>query len=316
MDQVIHYKKYIGADIGGTSIKLGIVDENGHVTCRREIKHPAYPDIDVVVELIECINNLLDDHEISITDIEGIGVSAAGCINSAAGNVADNGGNIPNWSRAEVCGPLREEFGVKATLANDGNCAILGELWTGAAKGYTDVVGIILGTGIGGGIITGGRLLEGSRGFAGEIGHFPIHAGGTHCSCGMDGCYERYASTSALTRYASRKQDEWKSGRAFFGAVAGGNEDARRIMDSWTDEIAFGVAGLVHVFDPQLVLIGGGVSGQRELLMEPLRKKVLSMIMPDYADGLEFRAASLGNDAGMVGAVYYLLSRETAAGRF
>ncbi|MBR0400085.1 MAG: ROK family protein [Mogibacterium sp.] len=308
-------KKYIGADIGGTSIKLGIVDEHGRVECRREINYPKDPDINVLTELICGIRAFMEELKISPDDISGIGVSAAGCINSVDGCVADNGGNIPNWSRMEVCRPLREEFGVPASFANDGNCAVMGEFWNGAAKGYTDVVGVILGTGIGGGIITGGRLLEGSRGFAGEVGHFPIHAGGTHCNCGLDGCYERYASTSALTNYASRNNESWSSGRRFFEAVSAGDEDACRILDSWTDEIAYGIAGLVHVFDPQLILVGGGVSGQKDLLMEPLRKKVLSMIMPDFADGLEFKAASLGNNAGLTGAVYYLLSRENASDR-
>ena len=310
MDHDKSLKKYIGADIGGTSIKLGIIDENGRITGRREIKHPDDPDINVMDELTEGIRTLMKDHNIDSSDIEGIGVSAAGCINSAEGKVSYNGGNIPNWSGMDVCGILNKEFGLKSSLANDGNCAVLGESWNGAAKGYTDVVGVILGTGIGGGIITGGRLLEGSRGYAGEIGHFPVHAGGRHCLCGLDGCFEKYASTSALTGYASEKNEAWSTGRAFFAAVSEGDEDAIRVLDSWTDEIAYGLAGLVHVFDPQLILIGGGVSAQKELLMEPLRKKVLSMIMPDFAEGLEFKAASLGNDAGMTGAVCYLMSRE------
>lgn len=304
-------RKYIGADIGGTSIKLGIVDDSGSVLLRRE---KAYrdrgPDVNVLEVLIECIHEMLTDNGMDISSFSGIGVSAAGCINSVKGSVAVNGGNIPNWSHSEVCGELRREFGIPATLANDGNCAVMGELWTGAAKGFSDVLGVTLGTGVGGGVITGGRLLEGSRGYAGEIGHFPTHAGGDSCVCGLKGCFERYASTSALTRRTSAERSEWDNGRIFFEAVEEGDETAVSLLNSWIDEIAYGIAGFVHVFDPQIILIGGGVSVQEELLIKPLRERVLSLVMPDFAEGLEFRPATLGNDAGMVGAVYYFKSKE------
>jgi glucokinase len=173
-----------------------------------------------------------------------------------------------------------------------------------------NVVGITIGTGVGGGVITNGRLLEGAHGYAGELGHFPTHAGGKKCLCGLRGCYERYASTSALIRKAVTEDPDLKSGRVLFSAAESGDKHALALLDEWIEEIAYGIAGLVHVFDPQLVLIGGGVSAQEKLLIDPLRKKVLSMIMPDFADELEFRRAELGNDAGMIGAVYYLLSRE------
>ena len=302
---------YYGVDVGGTSIKMGIVNEKGDVLSRREIRHASRPAGQTVMEeIIEGIRTHAEDLSVSFDVIGGIGVSAAGCINSNTGSVAENGGNVPGWSRTDVCNILEREFGVKATLANDANCAVLGEAWTGAARGYTDVVGVTLGTGVGGGIITGGKLLEGSRGYAGEIGHFPLHAGGEHCVCGLDGCFERYASTSALTRHASLKDPAFGNGKTLFEWAAQGDETARNLISEWVNEVAFGVAGLVHIFDPQIVLIGGGVSAQEELLIRPLRDKVLTMIMPDFAKGLEFRGAILGNDAGMVGAVRYLLSRE------
>lgn len=181
--------------------------------------------------------------------------------------------------------------------------------------GYTDVVGVTLGTGVGGGIITGGRLLEGAHGYAGELGHFPTHAGGDHCICGLDGCFERYASTSALIRTAVSEDPDLTSGRVLFSAAEAGDRHALDLLDRWIGEIAYGIAGLIHVFDPQLVLIGGGVSAQDRLLIQPLKEKVLSMIMPDFADDLEFRPAALGNDAGLIGAVYYLMSRENTARR-
>ena len=307
-------KYYVGVDVGGTSIKMGIVDGSGNIGTRREVPYREMSDDQPVIRIIiNSIRDMISSSDITMDDIAGIGVSAAGCINSKTGSVARNGGNIPGWSYTEVCRELKDEFNVPAALANDANCAILGELWIGAAKGYSDVLGVTLGTGVGGGVITGGKLLEGSRGYAGEIGHFPTHAGGEHCICGLDGCFERYASTSALSRKAAEFESSWNNGRALFGAAESGDEDAKRIIDEWIGEIAWGVAGLIHIFDPQLILIGGGVSAQEKMLIRPLRQYVLSLVMPDYADGLEFKAATLGNDAGMVGAVYYLLSRENPA---
>lgn len=303
-------KKYIGADIGGTSIKLGIIDENGTIITVREKPYTCGEGRPGVMDILKAaIHEIAESEGAGMSGISGIGVSAAGCINSVKGSVAQNGGNIPDWSWTEVTKELNEEFGIPAALANDGNCAVLGEQWTGAASGASDVLGITIGTGVGGGIITGGRLLEGSRGFAGEIGHFPTHAGGDSCVCGLKGCYERYASTSALIRKASSESSEWDNGRAFFKAAEAGDEAALKLLGEWIEEVAYGIAGLVHVFDPQIVLIGGGVSRQEKLLIEPLRNKVLELVMPDYADGLEFRAASLGNNAGMVGAVKYLIGR-------
>ncbi len=304
-------RRFIGVDVGGTSIKMGIVDENGTVLHRREIPYKVSEGSPTVMQLIkDNVRTLISEEGPDAEAFAGIGVSAAGNINSSTGSVAENGGNVPGWSFTEVCSELRDEFGLPATLANDANCAILGEFWKGAAEGYTDVLGLTLGTGVGGGVITGGRLLEGSRGYAGEVGHFPTHAGGIHCVCGIDGCFERYAATSALIRAAEAVEPLWNNGRDLFDAAEQGNKLALSIIDDWIDEIAYGIAGFVHVFDPQLVLIGGGVSRQQKLLIEPLREKVISRIMPDFAEGLEFKSATLGNDAGMVGAVYYFLSRE------
>ena len=126
----------------------------------------------------------------------------------------------------------------------------------------------------------------------------------------MKGCFERYASTSALIREAGKIDPEWSSGRILFGAAAEGKTDALKLIGAWIDEVAYGIAGYVHVFNPKLILIGGGVSRQENLLIRPLRDKVLSLIMNDFTDGLEFKSAELGNDAGIVGAVKYCLDKQ------
>ena len=225
-------KKYIGVDVGGTSIKLGIVDDRGEVLIKKESIYTDEGDGRTAIQAIkDSIRELIEEQDLSGSDISGIGVSAAGCINSVEGCVAKNGGNVPGWSGTEVCRELTDEFGYFTTLANDANCAVLGELWAGAAMGYTDVVGVTLGTGVGGGIITGGRLLEGAHGYAGELGHFPTHAGGDHCICGLDGCFERYASTSALIRTAVSEDPDLTSGRVLFSAAEAGDRHALDLLD-------------------------------------------------------------------------------------
>ena len=176
-------KTYLGVDIGGTAVKLGLVDENGRVLRRaeRSVSFDGYktPILDTVQAAI---------HEFLTADaprLEGIAVSATGQIDSRRGVVAGTCGNFPGWIGVDIKGTLERAFGLPVTVANDANCMLLGEVWAGAAKGCTDVIGVTLGTGVGGGILTGGRLLEGARGLGGELGHFRLHAlDGVACTCG------------------------------------------------------------------------------------------------------------------------------------
>ena len=300
-------KKYLGIDIGGTFIKLGIVDEEGNVSMRREVPVDRSGKETVMETLMRGIDELIADSGLNACDFEGIGVSSAGCIDSVNGCVAENGGNVPNWSFTSVAGPLSDRYGIGASIANDGNCVALAEAWTGAAKGVRDVICVVLGTGVGGGIISGGRLIEGSHGFGGEIGHFPTHADLLMTGGKWSSHYETFASTGALVRRAEAAGKEWRNGREIFEAGAAGNAGALEILDGWTDEIAAGITGLVHIFDPEIVLIGGGVSAQEDLLVKPVREKVLKTTTPDMAEGLVVKAASLGNSAGMIGAVKYYI---------
>ena len=294
----------MGVDIGGTAVKLGLVDENGRVLRRaeRSVSFDGYktPILDTVQAAI---------HEFLTADaprLEGIAVSATGQIDSRRGVVAGTCGNFPGWIGVDIKGTLERAFGLPVTVANDANCMLLGEVWAGAAKGYTDVIGVTLGTGVGGGILTGGRLLEGVRGLGGELGHFRLHAlDGVACTCGAIGCYERYAATTALVRSAQAAGLDAPDGRAIFEAAAAGDARTLAVLNGWINEIAQGLAGLVHIFNPQLILIGGGVSAQQALLIDPLAAQVRKSIMPAFAEGLELKAAALQNDAGLVGAVYY-----------
>ena len=301
-------KRYLGIDVGGTFIKLGLVDGDGKVSLRREVAIDRSGNETVMETMTRGVDCFLLEHGLDALDLDGIGVSAAGCIDTANGRVANNGGNVPGWPHTEVTGPLTEKYGLPATIANDGNCVALAEAWTGAAMGKDDVICVVLGTGVGGGIISGGRLIEGARGFGGEIGHFPTHAEKKPAFRGdLSPDYEKHAATSALVGLAAAEGCSWTNGREIFNAAAEGNSDALRILDEWMYEIAAGIVGLVHVFDPETVIIGGGVSAQEDLLVKPLREKILGMVQPDFADGLEIKAAALGNDAGMAGAVKYFI---------
>lgn len=300
---------YLGIDIGGTAVKLGLVDRKGTIRARSEhsVNFDGYktPIMDTVCR---AARSFLESNGAKPL---GIGVSATGQINSISGCVAGVGGNFPGWEDTPVASVLNKEFGVPVTVANDANCMCLGEIWTGAAKGFTDVIGITIGTGIGGGILTGGHLLEGARGLGGEIGHLRIHAdGNVVCGCGAYGCWEKYASTTALVKSAEIISPEYNSGKVIFRAAKAGDPQILALLDHWMDEICTGISSLVHIFNPQIILIGGGVSAQRSLLIEPLAEKVRNSVMPAYRKNLIIKAAELQNDAGIVGGVYYFLNQK------
>ena len=299
-------KQYLAIDIGGTSVKLGIVDEEGCVLAKAEQSVCFdYYETPILTTVLSASEQFLKEQDVRPQSLAGIGVSATGQIDTHTGTVVGTCGSLPNYIGSPIKAELEAKFGLPVTVANDANCMTLGEVWVGGAKGYTDVIGVTLGTGVGGGILTGGRLLEGARGLGGELGHYRTHAlDGVLCTCGASGCWERYAATTALVRAAQPRNHKWRDGRAIFESAHAGDPIILALLEDWTDEIVQGLAGLVHIFNPQLILIGG-VSAQQELLIEPIARKVRASIMPAFAEGLEIRAAQLHNDAGMVGAVYY-----------
>lgn len=303
-------KKYLGIDIGGTAVKLGIVEEDGQIPARmeRSVSFDGYR-TPILTTVLQAAEDFLKEQGIGTDELEGIGVSATGQVDSVKGIIAGTGGNIPGWEGSPVGPALHEKFGLPVTTANDANCMCLGEKWLGAGKDCNDFIGITIGTGIGGGIFTGGRILEGSRGLGGEIGHFMTHAGdGVACTCRNRGCYERYAATTALVRNAEKISPELTDGRAVFAAAQAGDENVKKLLADWIHEIAVGLIGLIHIFNPSMILVGGGVSSQQEFLIDPLAEEVKRMVMPAFAQGLEIRPAALKNDAGLVGAVYYFIN--------
>ena len=182
-------------------------------------------------------------------------------------------GNLPNYIGAPIKAELEKTFGLPVTVANDANCMTLGEVWVGGAQGYTDVIGVTLGTGVGGGILTGGVCWKVRGVWAVNWVTTAPTRWTAWTAPAAQGCWERYAATTALVRAAQEKNPDWKDGRAIFAAAEAGDKTVLALLDAWTDEIAQGLAGMVHIFNPQLILIGGGVSAQQKLLIEPIAER-------------------------------------------
>ena len=336
-------KLYIGVDLGGTFVKIGIVDQTGRIL--HKFGYPVNLDdyrTSILTTAIESVRTVFESNEFKFIvgdhKIEGIGVSATGQIDSDTGIVIGAAGHIPGYQGSHIKDRMQEAFHVKVTVANDADCSLLGECGHGAAKGCQNVVMMTLGTGVGGGILVDGHLLKGVRGTAGEIGHIIINDDGEKCSCGNRGCLEYYASVKALVHTVKTATKEGRLELSLF-AVPGGNrsviydvdglnakvifdclrsykdktdikiEELRGIVDRWDNHIADGLVSLVHIFNPELILIGGGVSEAGEIFIDPIRSKVLSRVMPSFAQRLRISTATLGNDSGIIGAVDYYKTR-------
>ena len=293
----------LAVDIGGTAAKMGLLEENGEILARTEVSvsfdNYRTPVLDTVVRAAEAF---LDARQAVIA---GIGVSATGQVDTGLGRVVGTNGKIPHYEGAQIKEVMEERFSVPVWVLNDANAAALGECFLGAGRGFRDVLMVTLGTGVGGGLVLDGQVYGGSRGLAGELGHFSLYQDGIPCACGKRGCFECYASARALVQRAGAE-----NGRMLFDRIRDGDRDARAALDGWLDDVAAGLTGLIHIFNPALVLIGGGVSAQEELLIDPLRKRVLAGVMPRFAENLSLRRAVLGNDAGMIGALRFWLDRE------
>lgn len=298
----------LGIDIGGTAVKLGLVDRGGTIHARHEasVCFDGYR-TPILTTVIREAKRFL---AVQNAQVEGIGVSATGQVDDTIGAVIGTNGSIPNYEGAQIKREMQAEFGVSVFVLNDANAAALGECFMGRAKGARNVLMLTLGTGVGGGVVVNGQVLGGTRGIAGEMGHFTLYHGGRKCACGRSGCFECYASATALVRLAEAQTgEEGLNGRLIFGRANEGDGQMLSVIDRWTDDIAAGVSGLVHIFNPEMVLIGGGVSAQEKLLIEPLRKKVLASVMLRFAEGLRIEAAALGNDAGLMGAVKFFVDQ-------
>ena len=309
---------YLGIDIGGTAVKFGLVNGEGVMVSdvsEYPVKFDNY-ETPIIETVVKSTKEFMSKNNKNFFDINGIGVSATGGVNSKLGIVEGSAGHIKNWEGTNIKKRLEVEFGINTAVLNDANAAALGEMWKGAAKGRENVVVMTIGTGVGGGIIVDSKILLGSKGFAGEIGHIPVNVDGEECSCGNTGCIEHYGSTSALVRNIKNavisgeiigiNEDEI-DGRLIFKQVAAGNKVVIKYVDEWINYISAAIVGLVHIFNPEMVILGGGVSKQKEFFVDKVRDKVLHGVMDNFAQGLSIEAAELGNNAGIIGAVKFVI---------
>lgn len=279
-------------DIGGTSIKYAKY-ENGVLENFSECNTEAYEGGPYVIQkVIKIIHGL--------GTCDGIGISTAGQVDFERGCIRYANDNIPGYTGMEIRKILEEEFEVPVFVENDVNAVAIGEGKFGAARGISDYLCLTYGTGVGGAAVIDGKLLRGSGGSAAEFGSMIIH--GEHVNQGgvLEGCYEYYASTSALVQKVQERFPYIANGRQVFEKLE--IPAIQMLVDEWIREIAHGLVTLIHIFNPKCVILGGGVMNQA-YVVEAVRRRVKECIMPSFCD-VEILAASLGNKAGLWGAVY------------
>lgn len=301
---------YVGIDVGGTNLKAGLVDEQGRLLAVRKVPLGMFQGEEFFARrLAELAAQTAHDGGVAPETLEHIGIGVPG---TTEGGLVLFTCNIP-MKNVPLAKLVNRYLDVPVMLGNDADCAAVGEYFCGAGRGVSDFVVVTLGTGVGGGLILGGKLRPGS-----ELGHIVTHRGGDLCNCGRRGCWERYASASGLIRLTREKMDAapdsllWElsekgervEGRTAFLAAERGDETAKEVCRIYVEELACGVIDLINLLRPEIVSLGGGVSGAPEdLLLTPLRTLVDRECYASHGGQLaRITKAELGNDAGMIGA--------------
>ena len=312
-------KYYIGIDLGGTFIKGGIVDDTGNILISDKIPTESENGAGrVALNIANLCKRLLEQVNMTVSDIVGIGMGVPGMIDSAKGEVVYS--NNLGWEHFFISNEVEKQTGLPVKIANDANVAALGETKFGCGKDYNNTVMLTLGTGVGGGIIIDGKLFEGNRSAGAELGHSVIVAGGEQCTCGRKGCLEAYASATALIRDTKRamladKQSKiWKIGSIenVTGKTAFDykdiDESARKVVEDYIEKLGAGITNIANEFRPEAVILGGGVCAQGDNLIKPLQEFVNKEIFAgEKGPQVKILTATLGNSAGLLGAVALLM---------
>ena len=312
----------IGIDLGGMSAKAAVlVGSELKGKSKVETSETDTPEV-TAEKLANLALTAAKEAGISIDEITAIGIGSPGVIDSETGTVA-SWTNF-HWTNVELARLVSGHVHKPVYVLNDANAAALGEAKFGAGKTYHDSLFVTIGTGVGGGIMIGGKLFEGYKSAGAEIGHTVIRQNGELCTCGRRGCFERYASTGALIRSTRRAMEAhresalWKiaptleeaGGRTAFRAAAEGDEVAKEVIKEYIAALGEGIANLINILRPQAVIIGGGISNEGEPLFAPLREYLPERIYANFYSPVEIVRASLGNDAGLYGAAVFAQDRE------
>ena len=308
-------KYCFGVDIGGTTVKMGLLEEEGKIVDKWEITTDTSEEGKAILPNVAVsIENKMKEHGLTKEDIIGVGagvpapVTAEGIVNGSA--------NL-GWNYKEVKKELEELTGMKACIGNDANVAALGEMWKGGGAGEKNLIMVTLGTGVGGGVIINGKVLVGANGAGGEIGHLCVnYEEKDKCGCGNCGCLEQYASATGIVRLAKKKlgqelrptilTKEDVTAKDVFDAVKAGDETAKEIAVEFGRYLGYALANLAAVLDPVVIVIGGGVSKAGEVLIPYIREPFMERAF--FANrNVKFALATLGNDAGICGAAKLVL---------
>ncbi|MEY8427128.1 ROK family glucokinase [Lachnospiraceae bacterium 46-15] len=304
-------KKYcFGIDIGGTTVKCGLFDVQGNVLDKWEIKTRSEGNGEnIIPDVAAAIEAKISEKGLEKADIAGIGVGVPGPVNE--GGAVVTAVNL-HWGYVDLAGEMEKLTGITTKVGNDANVAALGEMWKGGGEGHKNVVMVTLGTGVGGGIIIGGKILTGSHGAGGEIGHIHVVDGmDKPCGCGNKGCLEQVASATGVVYLANKKLAEsgapsaLRSGevsaKTVFDAVKAGDALACEVAEEFGKYLGTALASITGVVDPEIFVIGGGVSKAGTVILDYVKKHYVKYVL-DACKGTEFALAKLGNDAGIYGA--------------
>ena len=305
-----------GVDVGGTTVKLGFFDEEGNLLEKWEIPTRTQDDgKNILPDVAASILDKMKERGVSREDITGVGIGAPGPVD-AKGTVyvAVNLG----WGTFSLKNELQSLLNLPVEAGNDANVAALGEMWKGGGQGYSNAVAVTLGTGVGGGIIVDGKILSGATGAGCEIGHIHVMDGEQErCNCGNCGCLEQYASATGVVRLAKRRlamddkpsvlrECESVSAKAVFDAVKAGDELAMEVAERFGEILGKALAGIAAVVNPEIFVIGGGVSKAGPVLLDYIQKYYTPNAFSGSRGAL-FSLATLGNDAGIYGAAKMVL---------
>ncbi len=308
----------VGVDLGGTKVLGRLLDPARPTEALDETRVDTPRGSDKIVDALELVAVTLADRarERGWGEVAAVGIGAAGLVDLAG--VLRFAPNLPTVVDLDIAGALRPRLGVPVAVDNDANCATWAEVAAGAAAGASEAVLVTLGTGIGGGVVVGGELRRGAFGFAGEPGHMIVDPSGPPCPCGRRGCWERFASGSGIGRLA---RDAAQAGRAdrvvelaggdaeavrgehVTAAAEEGDADALAIVEQFAWWVAVGVANLVNLLDPEVVVIGGGLADAGDLLLDPVQRAYAGLVLAhEHRPAVRLELAALGSDAGAIGA--------------
>lgn len=305
-------KRYvIGIDLGGTSVKYALIDNEG--TLHRQGRLPSYADISaeaITGQICKAVRDAADAAANLGIRVEGIGIGTPGIVDASGRRVLGGAENLAGWENLPLADIIEKEIGLSVRIGNDANMMGLGEMAFGAGKGCGNIVFVTVGTGIGGAVLIDGKLFGGYANRGTELGHVPLIADGERCACGSVGCLEHYASASALVRRFCERLEkagapvpsEEINGELIVRLYKENDAIAVESFNEHCDFLGHGIAGFINIFSPQLVVVGGGLSESGDFYIKKVSESAFRYAIPDCAVNTRIVAASLGNRAGCLGA--------------